>query len=262
MALTSAKVVFIWLSIFYIRWTSADVLAALAIFNRNNSELTLKLTPLFMIVTFPKPNALLALLLLALLGSLALPACDKEVTTVVAGRITNIKTGAPIEGAHVLFELSTGTYLGTDPKSVYSDADGNFRFEYTDRNVVRFEIRKEGFLIKPFLTFKRGEENFLDVQMVPRDAFLYVTFKHEVGTNDTLRFVLYNKSYFDEGFEYAHVYKALPIGESFSFYLGLPSDEINYLGWGNARMASPFVAPNRDSIFLNAGDTIPYLITY
>jgi hypothetical protein len=209
-----------------------------------------------------KPNALLAPLLLALLGSLTLPACDKEVTTVVAGRITNIKTGAPIEGAHVLFELSTGTYLGTEPKSVYSDPGGNFRFEYTDRSVVRFEIRKEGFLIKPFLTFKRGEENFLDVEMIPLDGALALTFKHEIGGNDTIRISLYNKSFYDEGFEYFDTGAILPKDSSSIFILPFISDEMTYLGWGSSQFDAPNLAPNQDSIFLTPGDTISYLITY
>jgi hypothetical protein len=215
-----------------------------------------------MIVTFPKPNALFALLLLALLGSLALPACDKEVTTVVAGRITNIKTGSPIEGAQVLFDLATGGYLGTETIVVRSDAEGNFRFEYTDRNVVRFEIYKEGFLIKPFLTFNKGEENFLDVPLIPLDGVLVLTFKHEIGENDTIRISLYNKSFYDEGFEYFDTGAILPLGSSSVFTRPFITDEMTYLGWGSSQFDAPNLAPNQDSIFLTPGDTISYLITY
>ncbi|MCW5921881.1 MAG: hypothetical protein KIS77_06015 [Saprospiraceae bacterium] len=108
----------------------------------------------FFFVVMSKPICLLAPLLLSAFCIL-LFACEKEKTspTVINGKVTDKKTGEPIEGAAAIIdftiEKNVSGSIKTEHKTVTLSTDAQGEFHYThdeDFDGIYSEVRKGGYV--------------------------------------------------------------------------------------------------------------------
>lgn len=218
-----------------------------------------------------KPIRLILQLLLAAFFTL-LYACGKEETspTVIKGKVTDKKTGEPIEEAFIGCNSETGG-LGNEiqvDRSTVSNALGNYEIvipaEYTFSLI---EVYESGYLPKvdpaDGISIKVGDINTVDVELIPNDAFLKLIVNNNTGQHDSIYISIYNKTVFSEGLGLeGPVYPVvLLFGNTFNEIFAFPSEENADIYWSFDKFIFPN-APFNDSIFLPSGDTTEFVISF
>lgn len=220
----------------------------------------------------PKPIRFISPLLLSAFCILFF-ACGKEnpSPTVINGKVTDKKSGLPIEGASIDIDFQTEKQVSgslvTEHEYVSLSTDAQGEFQYThDADYTRTysDIGKTGYAPRsPLGKIKRGEVNNLEIQLVPKDGTLRLELSNDMGQFDAIYVVLRNPSY---GPLYAinlpQFPVVLPVGEKYTTYFDLPSEEFSQIYWGFTYFSGSYAAPFRDSVYLTLHDTTTYKLTY
>jgi hypothetical protein len=205
--------------------------------------------------------------------SLLFFACGKEETppTVINGKVTDKKTGEPIEGAEINIDFR---YKGKDGaeihevKTFFTDAQGEFhRTQDSDYEGSYSEVRKSGYATQISLKFKRGEENNIDVKLAPIDGTLRLEVSNQTGQFSSIYVIVENPSFIAGGGSLGKIFADsfpinLLVGEGYIEYFNLPSEEFTKVHWGFSYFTSLSASPFRDSIFLTLNDTTNFLLSY
>lgn len=235
-------------------------------------------TALINFVCMPKPLRFISPLLL-LAFSILLFACGKEETppTVINGKVTDKKTGTPIEGAtfnvDFCYEINNNGSIVIEHVSKYLNTDQQGEIHYThDSNwdyICYSDASKEGYIGHPYLGIKRGEENNIDIKLIPRDGVLRLNVVNTDGQYDSIWVALDNPSYTSEaqGLPYRILLSEFPLilsqGESHIENFNLTSEEFTKIYWGFSNILPMFTsAPFRDSIYLILNDTTDITISF
>jgi len=219
----------------------------------------------------PKPLHLISSILLSSFLIL-LFACGKEAPapTVINGKVTDKKTGEPIEGAKVYIDFRTEKQVSgslvTEHEYVSLSTDAQGEFQYThDANYTNTysEIGKVGYAPQSPLNIRKGEVNNLGIQLIPNDAILRLELINDTGQFDAIYVVLKNPSYGPlYGINLPHFPVVVPIGEKYTTYFYLPSEEFSQIYWGFTYFPGSSAAPFRDSVYLVMDDTTSFTISF
>jgi len=179
------------------------------------------------LIRFISPLLLLSFLIL-------LFACGKEASgpTVINGKVTDKKSGLPIEGAviNIDFQQLSGLIVTNhEYKQFATDQQGEFHYTHnSDYDGTYSDVGKGGYVTQSPLGIKRGEINNLEIQLVPKDGTLRLELSNDTGQFDSIYMLLRNPSY---GPLYAinlpQFPVVLPAGEKYTTYFDLPSEEFH-----------------------------------
>ncbi|HRI58183.1 MAG TPA: hypothetical protein PK228_00590 [Saprospiraceae bacterium] len=222
-------------------------------------------------IVMPKSIRFISLLFFAAFF-LLLFACGKEdpSPTVINGKVTDKKTGEPIEGAAIGIDFQTEKTVSGSLKteheyvSLSTDAQGEFQYTHNaDYTYTNSDIGKQGYAPQSPLKIKKGEVNILEIQLIPEDATLRLELSNDSGQYGAIYVVLKNPSY---GSLYAinlpQFPVTLPIGEKYVTYFALPSEEFTKVHWGFTYFPGASAAPFRDSVYLTVNDTTDYILSF
>ncbi len=223
----------------------------------------LSLLPRFILAT------LFSCFLLALI--LAICGCGKEdKPTFINGKITNRKTGEPMEGVSIILQ---GKRTGTNGQVEYfthgcplTDTEG--RFSCTLEGLyVTSDITKEGYIKREVpLSVVDRQENNLDITLVPRDGFLKLKIENNTGLHDTLYANIYSPTESLEKYYNGEVIKEYPLlltaGASYTETFALASPETVQILWGFKPPGYQTPHTLKDSILVVPHDTTTYILSY
>jgi hypothetical protein len=131
-------------------------------------------------------------------------ACGKEETppTVINGKVTDKKTGEPIEGAAVIIDFTTEKTVSGSIKTEHetvtlsTDAQGEFHYTHDAYYTGMYsEVRKGDYVPRAHLKIKRGEVNNLEIELVPKDGTLRLELSNENGQEDSIYVIIENPSF-------------------------------------------------------------------
>ena len=205
-------------------------------------------------------------LLALLLGALS---CGKEDTpTVINGIVTDRKTGETVEGALIYM---TGKKKGNSGQDEFfthacprTDANGVFSCTIQG-DYSSSEVTKNGYVdYEKFLAIGNGEDNNVNISLVPRDGFLRLQIENNTGQHNTLYASVYSHTVTTEGRKNTYwsgeVINIYPLllnqGEIYTEVIDLPSPEIVQIRWGFGQTTLV------DSIMVVTNDTTTYLLSY
>ena len=214
------------------------------------------------------------LLFLSLLLGLMLAGlgCGKEdKPTIIKGRITNRKTGAPIEGVFVYLTLSRPKRYAADEFFTQSCGHSNSNGEFNCTLEGKYEwmdFTKEGYLFnKPSLNIADGKTNDVEISLIPRDGFLRLKIENTTGLHDTLHASIHSQTeYLEGGQNFYTPTNTYPLvlnqGETYTEIFALASPEIVQIMWGfnTPTYQTPYTF--RDSIMVVPNDTVTYILSY
>jgi hypothetical protein len=216
----------------------------------------------------PKPLHIISSILLSSFLIL-LFACGKEAPapTVINGKVTDKKSGLPIEGVviNIDFQQMSGLLVTKhEYKQFTTDQQGEFHYtHHSDYDGTYSDVGKGGYVTQSPLGIKRGEVNNLKIQLVPKDGTLRLELINDTGQFDAIYVVLRNPSY---GSLYAinlpQFPVVLPVGEKYTTYFDLPSEEFSQIYWGFTYFPGSSAAPFRDSVYLALHDTTSFTISF
>lgn len=199
-------------------------------------------------------------------------ACKKETPpTVINGKVTDKKTGEPIEGATAIVDFTTEETVSGSIKirhttiTLKTDAQGKFQYTHeSDFDGISSEISKAGYAPRsPLGKIKRGEVNNLEVQLIPKDATLRLELSNDTGQFTAIYVVLKNPSYGTlYGINLPQFPVVLPIGEKHTAYFDLPSEEFSQVYWGFSYFPGSYATPFQDSVYLTLNDTTDFVISF
>lgn len=207
---------------------------------------------------------------------LLLFACEKETPpTVINGKVTDRKTGMPVEGAGIDIDFQTeknvGGSLKTDHEYVSFSTDINGEFFYThnsDFTRTYSVLQKTGYIRQEQLTIIKGEINDLDIKLAPYDGVLRLIIKNEAGLFDSIYVNIENPSRVSGLGEYFGSIRLdqfplyLSVGEQYTTHFNLTSEEFTKIQWGFTHFTLGSDAPFSDSVFLLLNDTTMYNLIY
>jgi hypothetical protein len=219
----------------------------------------------------PRTHCLLPLLLFASFLLIAF-ACKKEVPpTVINGKVTDKKTGEPIEGAVTDLDFTTEKTVSGSIKTEHiivtlkTDTQGQFQYTHEDDFDGLFsQIYKTGYAPRsPVGKIRRSEVNNLEIQLIPKDAILRLKLSNDTGQFNAIYVILKNPSYGPlYGINLPHFPVMLPVGEKYTSYLHLPSEEFSQIYWGFSYFPGSYAAPFQDSVYLTLNDTTDFVISF
>lgn len=220
-----------------------------------------------------KPIRLISPLLLSVFSLLLLLlACGKEEAgpTVIKGRITDKKTGAPIEGVYIEcigFKGEGGNQIIED-FSVYSDNFGDYETMIPQEYRISFpRVYKPGYLPKidpnGATTIQVGNINIVNVQIIPTDGFLRLKISNDMAQHDSIYLKIFSPTMSSEGLgvKGPNYPVVLASDAAHEEIFAFPSDEHVKIHWGFAKFVitgAPFV----DSVFLPENDTTDFTISF
>jgi len=214
----------------------------------------------------------LGLLLGLMLAGLGCGKDDKP--TIIKGRITDRKTGEPIEGAFVYLTLSRPKSYAADEFFTQSCGHSNANGEFNCTLEGKYEwmdFTKEGYLFnKPSLNIADGKSNEVEINLIPRDGFLRLKIENTTGLHDTLYAAVHSQTIATESgqniYYNGEVVKEYPLllgqGEVYTQIFDLVSPEIVQIMWGfnTPTYQTPYTF--RDSIMVVPNDTVTYILSY
>lgn len=211
------------------------------------------------------PCFLLALMLSAL-------SCGKEKIppTVIKGRITDRKTGEPLQGAYTIFsvERKDNGSGNTGQPSPLSDANGEFSCTLNGDYAGAEETYQEGYITKSTRSnFVNGQTNSMEVQLIPRDGFLKLRIENNTGQHDILYANIYSRTEdIEKNFYNAEVIKEYPLllnkGEVYIEVFGLGSPDVVQIMWGFKAPSNQMPHTIIDSVMVFTNDTSTYILSY
>ncbi|MGK0285646.1 MAG: hypothetical protein ACI9GM_000686 [Salibacteraceae bacterium] len=168
--------------------------------------------------------------------SLLLSSCKKEVgNVIVEGRVINVGTQQPIEGATVVIENEV-SFTPSHLDSTFTNANGEFRIELPNEENAWIYLRKEGY------TFHSSSLN---------NVTGYLTF-YPVGTTSGVKLEMYPKAWFAAKF-----LSTSPMIDDSLYYMRLAySTSVDYFGGGDRifKGVGPFSASTNPDGSLIRGD--------
>jgi hypothetical protein len=207
--------------------------------------------------------------------SILLFCCGKDVSpTVINGRVTDKKTGEPIEGASINIDFQTErTESGSiktdhDYAGFSTDAQGKFEYIYeADYTRTYSEVYKKNYATYgPLKTIKGGSSN-LDIKLAPIDGILKLELENQTGQYNFIYVIIESPSFIASRGLIAKFFTdmfpvPLPIAGKHVEYFNLPSEEFAKIHWGFSHFTSFTTSEFRDSVYLTLHDTTAYKITY
>ncbi len=205
---------------------------------------------------------------------LALMSCGKDDDpTVVKGRITDRKTGEPIEGASILVGGKKPATHGQDGFFVQPCTNSNASGGFTciiEGYFTSSQIDKVGYVTKKngIKGIENGEENNIEINLAPRDGTLKLEIQNMSGQHDTLYAYIYSVTEDIEanGFYAYTAIKQYPLvinqGETYSETFHLASPEMIEIRWGFEQPPYQIKPPFQDSILVATNDTVTYILSY
>ncbi|MCY7330788.1 MAG: hypothetical protein LH618_19705, partial [Saprospiraceae bacterium] len=130
------------------------------------------------------------------------------------------------------------------------------------------EIRKGCYIVhEKNLPIVEGQENNLDIKMVPRDGFLRLNIKNDMGQHDTIYAYIYSLIGDIEGSGSEGSLKTYPVilqtGDTYMEILQLASPETVAVRWGFNKLNYYQVDfAFQDSILVVPNDTTTYILSY
>ncbi|MBK8192895.1 MAG: hypothetical protein IPK76_06725 [Lewinellaceae bacterium] len=217
-----------------------------------------------------------------LLASLLFPAiwlllfaCEKETPpTVINGKVTDRKTGMPVEGARIDIDFQTektvSGSLKTDHEYVSFSTDAQGKFHYThnaDYTSTYSELYKEGYGSYGPLIIEKGETNDLDITLSPIDGTLRLEITNQSGQFDSIYIIIESPSLIDGPVNSEKIFTdtfpvTLPFNGTHIEYFDLPSEEFTKIHWGFVYFTSLSESVYIDSVFLALHDTTVYNLVY
>ena len=205
---------------------------------------------------------------------LSFASCKKDLPpTIINGVVTDKVTGASISAATVIFQFIYPGHDGGEYSkfvTLSTDIEGKFSHTQDSEYSEKYsEVRKNGFVTHPHLSFKRGMENNLEIQLIPKDGILKLNISNTSGTVDPLHIVLLNPSMDAEAKGLPAEIKVQPYplllgnNENHVAFYDLPSGEFTKISWGfNDFFPNVTLAQFMDSIYLVKGDTVEFSIDF
>lgn len=226
-------------------------------------------------LVMPKPIRFISPLLLSTFFLLFF-ACGKEEPspTVINGKVTDKKSGLPIEGASVIIDFTTEKSVNGSIKiehetvTLSTDAQGEFQYTHDAYYTGMYsEVRKEDYVPRTHLKIRRSEVNNLEIELVPKDGTLRLEISNENGQKDSIYVIIENPSFLLEIGPLGEIYLdtfplILAVGEKYVEYHDLPAEEFTKIHWGHDYFASSSTSPFQDSVLLILQDTTTYKLTY
>ncbi|MCC6463329.1 MAG: hypothetical protein IT260_22860 [Saprospiraceae bacterium] len=198
--------------------------------------------------------------------------CQEPPLTVINGRVTDRKTGAPVLGVFIYLDYSTSDGRGgnvNDIKYLKTDAQGQFTDTHdSDYAFVSANLTKPGYVTRWFLDIQKGEINNLDIRMVPQDATLCLTVKNTSSQQDTIYVVVQNQSVASESnqlypFQVIASYPLVLAGNAnYTEWFALPSDEYSTVYWDDKAIFKLSSTSKNGSVYLLPNDTTAFLVEY
>lgn len=218
-----------------------------------------------------KPLRFTSLLLLSA-TSVLLFSCGKgDSPTVINGRVTNKKTGEPIEGAAVYVDFRYTGYDGAEESDLVSgktNAQGEFVIEHDSEYEYTYsEVSRNGYIPQVGMRFYKGIENNVDVSLAPTDGVLKLEIINQNDVFDSVYVILENPSCLTAIGPLGKIYLdkfplSLPAGSTYIKYYPLPSEEYTKIHWGFSYFTSSSGSSFKDSVFLSLNDTAIYKLAY
>lgn len=202
-------------------------------------------------------------------------ACKKELPpTAINGKVTDKRTGEPIEGASIYLEFhyesirSGSLVTETDAVSLKTDSKGEFHHtQDSDFDGAFSDVYKAGY-VGQFLKFTRGQENNLDIKLAPRDGALRLEIYNETGQFDSVYVIVTNPSciagYGSLGKIFLGKFPVvLSTGQNYESYFKLPSEEFTKISWSFVNPYPYYLpTPFQDSVYLTLNDTTDFVISF
>jgi hypothetical protein len=214
-------------------------------------------------------------LLLLSATSVLLFSCGKgDSPTVINGRVTDKKTGEPIEGAAIDIDFQTErTESGSmktdhDYVGLSTDAQGEFQYTYeADYTRTYSELYKKSYGVYGPLKIIKGRVSNLDIKLAPIDGVLKLELENQSGQYNSIYVIIENPSFIASrgflGMVFTDVFPVpLPITGKHIEYFSLPSEEFTKIHWGFSYFTSSSGSSFKDSVFLSLNDTAIYKLAY
>ena len=209
-----------------------------------------------------------------LLSFFCLSSCDKgPVVTIINATIKDSKTGSPVVDAKIECDFywettSQGNLMGhRDYKFFNSDKDGKFSFSYNDEQPLSIlSIYKDGYQYKQTsynldLPIKKGEENDITIQLIPKDGALRIQLQNQTGLHDSIWFYVTSPTVIKEKFIKLSPEKepvVLQAGQSATVIFPMTTEEMATIHWF---FKKPSFAV-RDSVFLTKNNTTVFNLKF
>lgn len=200
--------------------------------------------------------------------------CTKDQDSIIiCGKVTDSKTGAPIEKAWIYCYGHTGPIDKEVFKdfSVYTDETGYYCTEIPSGYSFSFEsVWKESYLVKIFpITFSgttivKGDTTKLNIQLIPTDGFLRLTLDNVSGAADSLYLKFSSPTTIAEnlGLKQLKPYPTIiKVGASYTGFFAFPSGEDLGIYWDTQPFQNTS-APYNKSVFLAPNDTVEVVIEF
>jgi hypothetical protein len=214
--------------------------------------------------------------LLLLAFSLLLFACGKEEAspTVINGKVTDKKSGLPIEGAEIYVEFfqeaKNGNVL-TLPKTIITNENGEFSHTEasTCDGIGLTTVTKKKYNTRAHLNIKCNQANDLDIKLVPKDGVLRLNVVNLNGSHDSIWIIIENpsKTIEAQGFTSRILLNEFPLvllqGDEYVEIFDLTSEEFTKIYWGFENIFPTFpLAPFQDSVYLILNDTTNFVVSF
>ncbi len=206
--------------------------------------------------------------------ALLLCSCGKDITT-VNGIVVDKVTGTPVADAYIEIK----EYVDEDsPQPIKhmlrSRSDGNFTFSSRDRfSIWLINSGTSNYVQRyPKITLIEGQENEITIELLPLDCNLTLHIKNSTGNTNKAYFFLHNKTYSAQLFDgtsisatsylFTNIPKLIERDSAFSQVNRLNSGEYTYIYFDTLPWTATHKLVLIDSVFLQKGDSLEYLIEF
>ena len=217
------------------------------------------------------PRFALPLLLFTMSFLLHFSCKNAEPPTVITGKVTNKKSGAPIEGVTLECEGYTGKIGNETSKDFTTKSDHLGNYNIVAPNEYRLGFYRAfavGYLTKVQpaspVPISIGDSNRVDIALIPLDGFLRLNVRKIGNQPDSIYVSLSSPTTVAAGLGTKNIEKyplILHAGEAYAELFSFPSEENISLYWD----FKPFTVPNavhKSAIYLPEKDTTDFLIEY
>lgn len=200
--------------------------------------------------------------------------CKKEsdAPTIIVGKVTDAKSGLPVEKAI----LECGAYKGEIGHEIFKDftTSSNAQGQYeiivpNDYNRVGLYRAYKAYYLTKILPagvapLSIGDSNTVDIEMIPTDGFLRLSIRNAAPEHDSIFIKFLSPTTISEGLGIMPLKNyplVLPINKDHFEIIEFPSDESIIIYW-DFKSFSDTNALNNYNIYLPAKDTVDFLIEY
>ena len=200
--------------------------------------------------------------------------CHKEAKpTIIKGTVVDRKSGNPIDSARFDIALATqleNNYISEDIDIFFTDSKGKFNHTINsefDYIAGASTISKPGYVTRMQLNMRKGEENELNISLLPEDAVLKIVVVNLSGDTRPFYFNMTNPVIGADSKQppYHFTLASNPLNLTkdgvYEELFTLPESK-NYVFWDFHILNPITAAAFKDSVSVISNDTIVYKITY